>query len=262
MAEYRIDDLARAAGTTTRNVRGYQDRGLIPRPIRRGRIAIYGDQHLARLKVINDLLRKGFTMTHIGEFFSGVQRGDDLAEVLGLNELVTEPLSRTPTAEVSADELHATLNTSDPALLQRIIDFGLLEPLGDDTPVARYLIKDTESIDAYSELMKIGVPLPYILGLQQKLDDDLQRAAETLVTAGRRAITEGRFDGWIPETDAESDWATVFVNELRLTGRVTAHNTLNRALDRELRRQLDDYLSIARERRAAARAAEEAPPAP
>ena len=30
MAEYRIDDLARAAGTTVRNVRAYQDRGLLP----------------------------------------------------------------------------------------------------------------------------------------------------------------------------------------------------------------------------------------
>ena len=44
--EYRIDDLARVAGTTTRNVRGYQDRGLLPRPVRRGRIAIYTDLHL------------------------------------------------------------------------------------------------------------------------------------------------------------------------------------------------------------------------
>ena len=29
MAEYRIDDLAREAGTTTRNVRVYQENGLL-----------------------------------------------------------------------------------------------------------------------------------------------------------------------------------------------------------------------------------------
>ena len=73
--EYRIDDLARVAGTTTRNVRGYQDRGLLPRPLRRGRIAIYTDLHLDRLRVINDLLRRGFTIRHIGEFLTGIQRG-------------------------------------------------------------------------------------------------------------------------------------------------------------------------------------------
>ncbi|ALG87033.1 MerR family transcriptional regulator [Gordonia phthalatica] len=249
MTEYRIDDLARAAGTTTRNVRGYQDRGLIPRPVRRGRIAIYGDEHLAKLRVINDLLARGFTMTHIAEFFKKVQTGDDIAESLGLREVVSRPWSQTATDTVPAAELHARLNTSDPKLLGMLREFGLIEPIGDDEFPSQYEIKDVESIDAYQRLMKIGVPLPYILGLQRQLDEDMGRAAQTLVSAGRRAVTEGRFDGWIPERGAEEDWASQFLNELRITGRVAAHNTLYRALDRELARQLDDYLAVAQERR-------------
>ena len=51
MADYRIDDLARAAGTTVRNVRAYQERGLLPPPRREGRVALYGDAHLARHRV-------------------------------------------------------------------------------------------------------------------------------------------------------------------------------------------------------------------
>jgi len=54
--EYRIDDLARAAGTTTRNVRVYRDRGLLPPPLRIGRIAIYNDTHLTRLRLITSML--------------------------------------------------------------------------------------------------------------------------------------------------------------------------------------------------------------
>ncbi|MBM7365512.1 MerR family transcriptional regulator [Gordonia hydrophobica] len=249
MTEYRIDDLARAAGTTTRNVRGYQDRGLIPRPVRRGRIAIYGDEHLAKLRVINDLLARGFTMTHIGEFFTRVQTGDDIAESLGLREAVSRPWSQTATETVSADALFDRLNTSDPQLLGMLEEFGLIEPIGDDESPAQYEIKDVETIEAYQRLMQIGVPLPYILGLQRQLDEDMGRAARTLVSAGRRAVTEGRFDGWIPEKGAESDWASTFINELRTTGRIAAHNTLYRALDRELARQLDDYLNVAQSRR-------------
>jgi DNA-binding transcriptional MerR regulator len=252
VTEYRIDDLAHAAGTTTRNVRGYQDRGLIPRPIRRGRIAIYNDEHLAQLRVINDLLGRGFTMQHIGEFFERMRQGEDLAEVLGLREMVSEPWSRTPSETVSTAELHERLGTDDAELLARVQASGLIEPVGDETPPAPYLITDTESIDGYVRLMAIGVPLEYILGLQSKLDDDMDRAAHTLISAGRSAITEGRFDGWIPESDEESGWASLFLGELRRTGRVAAHNTLYRALDRELSRQLDDYLSIARERKHAA----------
>ena len=249
MTEYRIDDLARAAGTTVRNVRGYQDRGLIPKPVRRGRIAIYTDQHLVRLQVINDLLKRGFTMTHIGEFLSGVQRGEDMLDVLGLKGLLSEPIARTPSERLRADQLREQLGDPEPELLQQIQGFGLIEPIGDDDPPAEYLVKDTETLDAYRSMMAIGIPLKYILGLQKQLDDDLESAARTLISAGRSAITEGRFDGWIPESDEESDWAMSFIRQLRHTGRVTAHNTLNRALDRELTRQLDDYLDIARSRR-------------
>lgn len=253
MTEYRIDDLAREAGTTTRNIRGYQDRGLIPRPIRRGRIAVYSDQHLERLKVINDLLRKGFTMSHIGEFFARVQRGDDLATALGLRELVTEPFSRPQELVVDAAELRTRLRTRDPALLKRLITSGLLAPVGDTSPPKQYVIKDVETIGAYTEMMDIGIPLPWILSLQEKLDADMDRAAQTLVTAGREAITEGRFDGWIPESDEESDWAAEFINALRHTGRLAAQNTLIRSLNKELQRQVEDYLTVARERRDAAR---------
>ncbi|WP_132992856.1 MerR family transcriptional regulator [Gordonia zhaorongruii] len=249
MTEYRIDDLAAAAGTTTRNVRGYQDRGLIARPVRRGRIAIYTDEHLRRLRIINDLLTRGFTMTHIADFFDRLERGDDLAEVLGLREIMSARWSRTPSRTVTAAELHEILGTADTELLAKLEEAGLIEPADDAEPPQEYLITDTESMDAYQRLLGIGAPLEYLVSMQQELDADMDRAAHTLISAGRRAITEGRFDGWIPESDDESVWATQFVGELRRTGRVAAHNSLYRALDRELARQLDDYLSIARERK-------------
>ncbi len=53
---YRRDELARAAGVKVRNLRYYQERGLLPPPRREGRIAWYSDDHLTRLRLINDLL--------------------------------------------------------------------------------------------------------------------------------------------------------------------------------------------------------------
>ena len=49
--ELRIDDLAREAGTTVRNVRAYQDRGLLAPPRREGRVAWYGEGHLVRCHI-------------------------------------------------------------------------------------------------------------------------------------------------------------------------------------------------------------------
>ncbi len=246
VTEYRIDDLARAAGTTTRNVRGYQDRGLLPRPLRRGRIAIYTDAHLARLKVINDLLKRGFTIRHIGEFLSGLQRGENLAEVLGVEELVSEPWSTATSTTISADELRDLLNSGNPAHYERLAAYGLIEADGPGDPPERYTILDQETVSAYGRLVKLGLPLSGILDVHGRLDHEMSAVAEIVISAGRRAVTEGHEDGWIPRTAAESDWAAQLLGELRRAGSVSAHNALDRALDRDLARQLNDYLNRAR----------------
>ncbi|GAA1482137.1 hypothetical protein GCM10009624_25770 [Gordonia sinesedis] len=247
MTEYRIDDLARAAGTTTRNVRGYQDRGLLPRPLRRGRIAIYTDAHLSRLKVINDLLRRGFTIRHIGDFLSGIQRGDGLADVLGLDEVVSERWAKTKSRSMSAAELAGLLQTDDPTVFQRLIEFGLIEPDGSGKPPEQYVIIDEDTVTGYGRLVELGVPLDDILNVHGRFNSEMNTVAATLISSGRRAITEVHSDGWLPKTQAESEWASTLLAELRRVGTLSAHNALDRALDRDMARQLDDYLGRARQ---------------
>src|SRR3954467_12126134 len=68
---------------TVRNVRVYQDRGLLPPPRRQGRIGLYSDEHLARLRLIGRLLDRGYTFATIGELFDTWSRGHDPAAALG-----------------------------------------------------------------------------------------------------------------------------------------------------------------------------------
>src|SRR3954447_10118770 len=85
-----IDELARRAGTTTRNVRAYQERGLLPPPEKQGRVGVYDDGHLARLLLIASLLDRGFSLASIRALFDGWQAGHSIRDVLGLEEaLVT-----------------------------------------------------------------------------------------------------------------------------------------------------------------------------
>lgn len=49
---YKLDELARAAGTSPRTVRYYVQRGLLPAPAFRGKDTAYGREHLVRLKAI------------------------------------------------------------------------------------------------------------------------------------------------------------------------------------------------------------------
>src|SRR3954468_1000310 len=49
---YTIGRLAELAGATPRTIRYYSAEGLLPRPDARGQYALYGEEHLLRLRVI------------------------------------------------------------------------------------------------------------------------------------------------------------------------------------------------------------------
>jgi DNA-binding transcriptional MerR regulator len=83
-----IDELAAAAGTTTRRVRSFQTMGLLPRPALRGRTGLYGPDHLERLHAILRLQGEGFSLESLGVLFDALTTGRSLAGVLGLPEPV------------------------------------------------------------------------------------------------------------------------------------------------------------------------------
>ena len=63
--DYRVEDLAAAAGIRVDTVRFYQAQGLLERPRRAGRVAIYEDRHLERLRRIRALSGEGFSLAQI-----------------------------------------------------------------------------------------------------------------------------------------------------------------------------------------------------
>ena len=53
--EYRVEALAAAAGVSVDTIRFYQGRGILPPPRRAGRVVLYDDGHLERLREVKDL---------------------------------------------------------------------------------------------------------------------------------------------------------------------------------------------------------------
>jgi DNA-binding transcriptional MerR regulator len=81
---YTVDELARAAGTTTRQVRALQTRGLLPRPGLVGRTGYYDAEHLDRLRAVVRLQADGFSLAALASLFRAFDAGMTLAQVLGL----------------------------------------------------------------------------------------------------------------------------------------------------------------------------------
>ncbi len=67
-----IDELALATGLTVRTTRYYASLGLLPPPVRRGRMAYYGPDHLGRLELVRALQEHGFTLAAIERYLAAV----------------------------------------------------------------------------------------------------------------------------------------------------------------------------------------------
>jgi DNA-binding transcriptional MerR regulator len=257
VTEYRIDDLARVAGTTTRNVRVYQESGLLPRPQRRGRVAIYTDRHLSQLQAIIRLLSEGFTVKHILKFLTGLQRGEGLVEVLDLadlGELVTEPWSHPVPETMTREQLEAQLGPLNAATLRRLTANGIIEVSGPTGSAAEsaesaesaedadtYLVRDRRVIDDFGKLISRGMPLSAILKTTAAVDKKLDEAAQALSGAGHSEVVRQRGTGWYPGNDAELAWAADLIDVMRRVARRSAHASLDRALDAAVRAELRRY---------------------
>lgn len=80
--ELRIEELSELAHTSVRNIRVYQEKGLLRPPVRRGRSAWYGPEHLSCLRRISTLLERGYTFATITELFTAEHLGLSVSEMI------------------------------------------------------------------------------------------------------------------------------------------------------------------------------------
>ncbi len=93
------------AGTTTRNIRAYQTKGVLEPPDIVGRIGYYGDDHLTRLKLISRLQQRGFGLAAISDLLDAWDSGASLSEVLGFQDALLAPWSDEAPEKVSRQQL-------------------------------------------------------------------------------------------------------------------------------------------------------------
>ncbi|TFI40407.1 MerR family transcriptional regulator [Rhodococcus sp. 1R11] len=238
MAQYRIDDLARAAGMTARNVRVYRERGLLPPPQKRGRAAVYDDSHLTRLRLIGVLLQRGFTTAHIADFIDGWESGKDLTEVLGLQRALTEPWTASAeTVTISVAEAEALIG--DPAQLQRLVGLGLAHVEAD-----RCTFTDPKLLSGFASLAEYGFDITTLLDLHERVHAAVDAISKTMIATVKSHIVEQHGEGWIPQ--GEDVGRTTHMLEIMRTLSVdSVQAILGRTLEVNLREQLGNYLEVA-----------------
>jgi DNA-binding transcriptional MerR regulator len=181
--EYRIDELAQLAGTTVRNIRAYQDRGLLPAPRRVGRVGLYSGAHLARLRLIGQMLSRGYSLANIAELLAAWEGGQDLGDLLGLEAALTDPWSEPQEAIVlSLEELAALFGVEASGALvpgsavdQALAD-GFVRREADG-----YVVDSPRLLRVGAELVAAGIPVAAVLERRRTLRREIDTVAATFV---------------------------------------------------------------------------------
>ncbi|MBT2390182.1 MerR family transcriptional regulator [Streptomyces sp. ISL-1] len=242
VAEYRIEDLAHHSGATVRTIRAYQDRGLLPKPERRGRANVYGSTHLARLRQIADLLDRGYTLASIKELLEAWDAGRGLGGVLGLVAEVQGPWTDEEAARITRAELDRKFGGKpDDAAVTEAVDLGVLErvPGHDD----EFLVPSPQELTVAAELYAAGVPLLAISGHLRELRGQVEHIASRFLEFMAEHVF-ARYLGHRPPTDADAAEAASLVRRLRPLAQQTVDAELARAMRTFATRHLQEHLGV------------------
>ena len=192
-----IDELARLAGTTVRNVRVYQDRGLLPPPERRGRVGLYGPDHLRRLRLVLRMLGRGYPLAAIRELVEAWEERRDLGSVLGLEEAITAPYQEEGPRRLSAARFRELLG-GDEVAAARAVETGLAHVEGDEV-----VVPNPRFFDVGLELLAEGFPPRAMVEIAAEIGRTMDEVARMCVSFVNEHVWRDFLEAGMPAADAE-----------------------------------------------------------
>ena len=239
LPEFRIDELAQASGVSVRNIRAYQDSGILHPPKRQGRVGIYSEDHLARLRLIAGLLKRGYTATNIGELLRAWEGGRDLSNILGLEQVVTGIADAAPSTYLTADQLRELLNTADAAhdTSASAVQASLVEHDGD-----RYRAPNARLLHAVATLIRAGAPAQAVFAFSAQLRAAVDTTVHKFVTAVAADILRDKQPDWMP-TGTEIPQLAEYVSTITTQTESAAAAAVTHDIGRYLDAALGDYIA-------------------
>lgn len=198
-----IDELVHEVGVSSRNIRYYQTRGLLPPPRVEGRIGFYDRSHVERLRLIQELQAEGLNLQAIGWLLGG-SGGVSSNELRRLKRAVLDGWATEQPFEVSARALAQGLDAEEPdgELMQRAADLGLIEST-DDPEVWRVLLPGVMA--AGTEIRELGADLARLLDALEVMRESATRVAEEFVALFDEAVLEP----WDTRGRPDEEWPDI-----------------------------------------------------
>jgi DNA-binding transcriptional MerR regulator len=172
---WTIAELSARVGMSVRNIRAHQSRGMVPPPVRRGRVAYYGPRHEQALGRIRELQRKGYNLIAVAKLLH-----DDGHRDSALTRTVLAPLLEGEEVALTQAQIAGMFGVTPSAeRLRTALDAGLMRELGD----GRYAVPSRQLLNATLALAEQGLSIVDVYPLQVEITEATRDVALRFVEA-------------------------------------------------------------------------------
>ncbi len=170
-----IEQLASRTGMSVRNIRNHQSRGLLPPPQVRARVGYYGEDHVMRLQLIQEMQAQGFKLNAIKRLLGG--QGPSIEHFLGLKRAIGAPFETESPEILSDQDLVDRFGPVGVKEITKAWKLGLLVPIGDGL----YEAPSPALLRAAEEVLARGISLAAALAVIAKVQRNSQMTSKAFV---------------------------------------------------------------------------------
>jgi DNA-binding transcriptional MerR regulator len=188
---YTVDQLSAHTGVPSRTIRFYQTQLILPPPLRSGRIALYTEVHIERLRLVGMLQGRGLRLSAIRDVMRrAIPGAQSLRDWLGLDERL-----RVPWIDDDAQSLtHAQLErmiADHPSIatVDALINADLIRR--DSSNPQRYVVTSPALLHIALQLDAAGIDLDTAAAAATIVRERLAPAAAELVSHFAERVGEG-----------------------------------------------------------------------
>ncbi len=178
MRKIRIEQLSAESGLSVSTIRYYQRKKLLQSPLLEGRIAWYGASHIKRIKEIQRLQERGFSLRQIHAIPNGISSTSD--PILAALD---------SSANVNYAELLERSGLS-PDIINSAIEAGLIRPVQDAKN--RYYADSVEMLLIAKRLISTGINPKDLLKLAIAHSASIEKTASDAVALFAKSIKRQR----------------------------------------------------------------------
>ncbi|WP_433594476.1 MerR family transcriptional regulator [Nocardia sp. CA-145437] len=179
MDRYSRLQLAELSGVAARTIRYYHSVGVLPKPGRAGKEAVYGPDHLERLRAITTMQARGLRLDAIREVFEAEVPGDgDWREVFDprySGDIDTGTV-------LDDDALTELLGDRRPEILDDLLSEGYLQPLG-----TRWRVPEPAMLTGALILYDVGTDIALSGVLRKLIRTHIATLADEMIRVVREA---------------------------------------------------------------------------